>query len=78
MNITWLGTAGFHISDAEHGILIDPFYPMNPALLSEKETINKFADKSQAIFLTHGYIGLVSFANMNSFYDNIYAWNTIY
>lgn len=28
--------------------------------------------------ITHGYIGLVSFANHNSFYDNIYAWNTIY
>ncbi|MHA1463359.1 MAG: MBL fold metallo-hydrolase, partial [Candidatus Heimdallarchaeota archaeon] len=55
MFITWLGTAGFHISDAEHGILIDPFFPMNPALSSEKETINKLADKSKAIFLTHGH-----------------------
>ncbi|MHA1556344.1 MAG: MBL fold metallo-hydrolase, partial [Candidatus Heimdallarchaeota archaeon] len=55
MFITWLGTAGFHISEAEHGILIDPFSPMNPALSSEKETINKFADKAQAIFLTHGH-----------------------
>ncbi|MHA1156212.1 MAG: MBL fold metallo-hydrolase, partial [Candidatus Heimdallarchaeota archaeon] len=55
MFITWLGTAGFHISEAEHGILIDPFFPMNPALSSEKETINKFADKAEAIFLTHGH-----------------------
>lgn len=55
MNITWLGTAGFHISVAKHGILIDPFFPMNPALSSDKETINKFADKSEAIFLTHGH-----------------------
>ncbi len=55
MKITWLGTAGFHISAAENGILIDPFFPMNPALSSEKTIINKFADKSEAIFLTHGH-----------------------
>ena len=55
MNITWLGTAGFHIAVDEQGILIDPFYPMNPLLSSEKTTIDKLADKSKAVFLTHGH-----------------------
>jgi len=54
-------------------------------VIADGEDMDLYIDKSAIPTLswtdsriTHGYIGLVSFANMNSFYDNIYAWNTIY
>ncbi|MFW9924617.1 MAG: MBL fold metallo-hydrolase [Candidatus Thorarchaeota archaeon] len=57
MEITWLGTAGFYldIGNDEGNIIIDPFYPLNPKYYYINDLIQKYADKSKAVFLSHGH-----------------------
>lgn len=50
LTLTFLGHAGFHLSDGRHAVVIDPFLTDNPVATAKPEDI-----RCDAVVLTHGH-----------------------
>lgn len=65
--LTWLGTAGFHICSSTHSLLIDPYFSRLPLanlawgpVKPDLQAINTYTRKADAILITHSHIDHLS------------------
>ena len=55
MELTWLGTAGFRISNGEHVFLVDPYLTRNPKAYPLQTVTPEDISKAEQLFISHGH-----------------------